>query len=128
VVLMLLILVPSIGIIAAIAYKKGLFRQPEPVQEPAPDPNQEIEAVMARFKDMQAKTRTILQGDRESSQFSTQTKSMCQAWDKWIEDFDRTFAKVKNADGTWPKDFEGYSRFRANAGQLKSDLMRTGGF
>ena len=104
------------------------FAKNEAVVQQAEDPNNELKLLLERFGKLRSETPAVYRLDRESTQFNARLRGMVDAWDEWMEQYATILAPVMDADGRLPEDYSAYSVYKAQAGQLRVDLIRVGGF
>lgn len=126
IVLAAVILVPLLGIAVALQFNRMRQRQETGKAELVRDPNTEIAALEREFQELQEKTRGALRMDRESTGFRAQVENLKNRWTGWMERFDAVFADVRNPDGTWPAEYQEYSKLKSRAGLMRLDLIKTG--
>lgn len=128
VVLALFVVVPVIAIGLILLIKNPFGADSRPVVTTVVDPNKDVNQLTDRFKSLEQNSKVALGGDRENVQFEVRIRGLIASWEKWMADFDRVFSSRKNADGSLPDEFWGYSKYKAAAGTYRLDLIKSGGF
>ena len=126
-VLAAMVVVPTI-LIGVLFVVFNPFGRNDAVVEETKDPNEEIKLLLERFNKLRTETQAVLKLDRESTQFNTRLRGMVDALDSWMEKYNTVFAPVMDADGRLLQEYSAYSVYKAQAGQMRVDLIRVGGF
>ena len=46
--------------------------------------------------------------------------------DSWLREFDAATSDLRDENGEWARDYQGFSKLRASASLLRMDLIKTG--
>ena len=121
-----MISVPAVAIGGLLIYKI-VNRPPKQVVVEAENPNENIEALQRRFEKLRSQAYQVIQklrtDDRESKRTAEVLKSQL---DSWLREFDAATSDLRDENGEWARDYQGFSKLRASASLLRMDLIKTG--
>lgn len=121
-----MIIVPAVAIGGLLIYKI-VNRPPKQVVVEAENPNENIEALQRRFEKLRSQSYQVIQklrtDDRESKRTAEVLKSQL---DSWLREFDAATSDLRDENGEWARDYQGFSKLRASASLLRMDLIKTG--